>query len=303
MARSRSLKLSDKLAKNRRRDRPTFGEMMRAANQRAHEQANRRLGKRGEKSIRAAIAATAPVMDDSEPDVSLGHRMMRWLIGLALLPFGWVTTWTFFSQFSHAAIDRGFWQTSAFWYFATGALLMVGWFLSGLLQSVFLYLYVLGHELTHAIFVYLCRGKVTGFHVSLEGGYITTNKTNIIIALSPYFVPFWSAVVVGLYLIFRHTTGLPVYADKILFAATGFTWTFHFAWTLWMIPRDQPDLKENGTFLSLTVIYLANLLVMALLLCLAADNPWLSGKAFVHEWVRHAAVWGENLWLWTKNAG
>ncbi|BCU77315.1 hypothetical protein [Luteolibacter sp. LG18] len=299
MARSRPLKLSDKLAKNRRRDRPTFGEMMRTANQRAHDQANRRLGRRGEKSIQAAIAATAPVADD-DFDVSLGHRMMRWLAGLALLPIGWVTTWTFFSQFSHAALDRGFWQTSAFWYFATGALLMAGWFLSGLLQSVFLYLYVLGHELTHAIFVYLCRGKVTGFHVSLEGGYITTNKTNIIIALSPYFVPFWSAVVVAIYLLFRHTTGLPPYADKILFAATGATWTFHFAWTLWMIPRDQPDLKENGTFLSLVIIYLANLLVLVALLCLAADHPWPSAKAFAHEWVRHAAVWSEALWSWVK---
>ena len=36
---------------------------------------------------------------------------------------------------------------------------MAGWFWSGLLQSFFLYLYVLGHELTHAVFVWICRGK------------------------------------------------------------------------------------------------------------------------------------------------
>lgn len=304
MAQPRSIKLSDRLSKNRRRERLQFGEILRAANQRARDQANRRTNKRGHKSIRAAIASSGPTAPDTT-EHDLDHlpfinRLMRWICGLILIPFGWVTTWTFFEQFSHAAIDRGFWQTSAFWYFATGALLMGGWFLSGLLHSVFLYLYVLGHELTHAIFVYLFRGKVTDFHVSLEGGYITTNKTNLVIALSPYFVPFWSVVTVALFLLFRYTTGLPAHADKLLFAATGITWTFHFVWTLWMIPRDQPDLKENGTFFSLVVIYLANLLVMALLLCLAAESPLHSATAFGNEWIRHAAVWSENIWRWVR---
>lgn len=300
MAKPRPLKLSDRLGKNRRRDRLSFSEALRTANARAHDQTNRRLGRRGEKSIRAAIAATMPV--DDEMDVSGLQRAFRWLIGILLLPLGWVTTWTFLSQFSHAALDRGFWQTAAFWYFATGVLLMSGWFLSGLLKSAFLYVYVLGHELTHAVFVYLCRGKVTDFHVSVDGGYITTNKTNIVIALSPYFVPFWSVVSVLIYVLFRYTTGLPEYADKVLFALTGFTWTFHFVWTLWMIPRDQPDLKENGTFLSLVVIYLANLLVLVLLLCVASESPWQSAKIFGHEWVRHAAVGGEMAWRWMQSA-
>jgi hypothetical protein len=328
MARPRSIKLSDRLAENRRRPRPSFAEVLRAANQRAHDKANRRIGKRGQKSIQAenprtldqenrrldkkrgqksiqaAIASSSPAPSEvaegeHEFDrIPFLNRLMRWIFGLILVPFGVVTTFTFFGQFSQAAIDRDFWQTSEFWYFATGALVMGGWFFSGLLQSVFLYLYVLGHELTHAMFVYLFCGKVTEMHVSLEGGYITTNKTNLIIALSPYFVPFWSVVAVAIFMLFRHTTGLPVHADKVLFAATGVTWTFHFVWTLWMIPRDQPDLKENGTFFSLVVIYLANLLVMALLLCLASESPWQSARDFAHEWIRHAAVGGEIAWRW-----
>jgi hypothetical protein len=301
MAKARQSKLTEKRQVSRRGDRPTFGEMMRDANQRAHDRANRPLGRRAGKSIQAAIASTYPVIDEDDFKVSFLHRLVRWLMGMIVLPLGMITTWTFFSQFSQATLAHGFWQTAAFWYFATGVLLMAGWFLSGLLQPVFLYLYVLGHELTHAVFVYLCRGKVTGFHVSLEGGYITTNKTNLIIALSPYFVPFWSVVVVAIYTLFHHTTGLPSYADKILFAATGFTWAFHLAWTLWMIPRDQPDLKENGRFLSLTVIYLANLLVLVALLCVASDAPLTTAKAFVHEWVRHAVVSGGELARWIRS--
>ncbi len=54
-----------------------------------------------------------------------------------------------------------------------------------------------------------------------------------------------------------------------------------------MIPRDQPDLRENGTFLSLVIIYLANQLVLAALLC-AAARP-LGFAEFGQEWVANAA--------------
>lgn len=99
--------------------------------------------------------------------------------------------------------------------------------------------------------MWIFRGKVTAFHVSVEGGYITTNKSNLVIALSPYFVPFWSvvlAVIYGLARIFAEPN--PAW-DLAFYAAMGLTWTFHMVWTLWMIPRDQPDLRENGIFLSL----------------------------------------------------
>jgi hypothetical protein len=277
--------------KNQRRERASFQDVIRSANRRAHEKANRRGGNRGSKYIWVAVAE----MDhDTEPSEWL-RRLMRWSLALLLLPLCWVTTWTFLSRFSQATVYQEFWKSAEFWYFAVGALLMVGWFWSGLLQSFFLYLYVLGHELTHAVFVLLYRGKVTDFHVSTEGGYITTNKTNLVIALSPYFVPFWSVVFAVLYAVVRYFAGLSQEWDRALYSLMGLTWTFHMAWTLWMIPRDQPDLKENGTFLSLVIIYLANLLVLAGLLCVAADSPLQNTREFGMEWLRHAATWGDML--------
>ena len=246
---------------NQRRTTISFAQVMSLANRRAHERANRRSGRRELKSVRAAIAATA-MWRTMSGRWSGPARLTRWLAALVLLPLCWVTTWTFLSRFSHATVEQGFWQTAEFWYFATGALLMAGWFWSGLLQSFFLYLYVLGHELTHAVFVVLFRGQVTDFHVSTEGGYITTNKTNLVIALSPYFVPFWSVICAVVYAVLRLPADLKPGWDLAFYAVMGVTWTFHMVWTLWMIPRDQPDLKENGTFLSLVVIYLANLLVL-----------------------------------------
>ncbi|MDP3851115.1 MAG: hypothetical protein Q8Q59_11465 [Luteolibacter sp.] len=248
--------------------------------------------------MRAAIAATAA--EDEGNSVEWTRRMTRWLLGLVLLPPCWVTTWTFLSRFSHATMERGFWQTAEFWYFATGALSMIGWFWSGLLQSLFLYLYVLGHELTHAAFVVLFRGRVTNIHVSTEGGYITTNKSNLIIALSPYFVPFWSVVCAAVYAVLRLTLDLKPGWDLLFYGLMGATWTFHMVWTLWMIPRDQPDLRENGTFLSLVVIYLANLLVLVSLLCVAAESPLRDTRDFAQEWLRHAATWGDTFWRWSQ---
>ena len=285
---------------NQRRERISFAAVLSSANRRAHEQANRRSGRRELKSVRAAIAATA--MEDHAESLEWTTRLLRWLAGLTLLPLCWVTTWTFLSRFSQATLHQGFWQTAEFWYFATGGLVMAGWFWSGLAQSFFLYAYVLGHELTHAVFVVIFRGKVTDFHVSAEGGYITTNKTNLVIALSPYFVPFWSVICAVMYAVLRFTTDLRPGWDLAFYASMGVTWTFHMTWTLWMIPRDQPDLKENGTFLSLVIIYLANLLVLVALLCMAEAAPLRSVREFGHEWLRHAATWGDVILRWSASA-
>ena len=71
-------------------------------------------------------------------------------------------------------------------------------------------------------------------------------------------------------------------------------------WTIWMIPRDQPDLKENGTFLSLVIIYLANLLIMTGLLCISTGSVWENTQEFGMEWLRNAATWGDAFLRWVQ---
>lgn len=270
---------------NRRRRRQTFAEALRRANARAHERTNRRLGQRDLKHVRAAIAGPAIGYADAPPGPLT--RLARWMLGALLLPLCGVTSWTFFTQFSDATLDHGFWKMPAFWYFATGVLLMTGWFFTGLLRPVFLYLYVLGHELTHILFIWVFRGRVSDWGVSVDGGYVTTDKSNIVIALSPYFIPLWSALGVVVHALLGLAVELPPVSDKILFGWVGFFWAFHLLWTLWMIPRDQPDLKENGRFLSLVIIYLANLLLLAVLLC-AVGKP-IGFAEFGSQWVGNAA--------------
>jgi hypothetical protein len=93
---------------------------------------------------------------------------------------------------------------------------------------------------------------------------------------------------------------LPGEADLFFYAAIGASWSFHMAWTIWMIPRDQPDLKDNGTFLSLVLIYFGNLVVLIGLLCFASPNPFESLRDFGHTWFVTLMTWGDAAMGWLE---
>jgi hypothetical protein len=284
---------------NRKKMRPAASAgFLSAVSKRSHEKTNRRLYSRG-KPVWAALSAEEFV-DDSEALGFLGH-FLRFLLGCFLLPFCWMTTWVFLQRFSEAALEQGFWHSQQFWYFAVGAVLMLGWFFSKIGQSAFLYCYVFGHELTHAVFVKFFGGKVLDIDWSSEGGYVTTDKSNWLISLSPYFVPFWSIIALIVYLAVSLVSEIKPMGNQIFYGVIGATWSFHLAWTLWMIPRDQPDLKDNGTFLSLVLIYFGNLIVLILLLCCATPAPLESLRDFGYSWFGTALTWGDTSLRWAEN--
>ena len=57
----------------------------------------------------------------------------------------------------------------------------------------------------------------------------------------------------------------------------GVTWAFHLTFTCWMIPKNQTDLSDQGTFFSLVVIYLMNLLLLSVMLILASPQITFAG--------------------------
>ncbi len=283
-------KTTGKRTANRKRARNTEARgFFESLNRVSHEKTNRRLNSRG-KSVWASIAIEEYAETET---VGSGTHLFRASLILLLLPLFWITAWTFLMRFSHATVEQGFWQSAQFWYFAVGAITMLGWFWSGLAQPVFLYLYVFGHELTHAAFVKCFGGRILDMDWGIEGGYVTTDKTNWLIALSPYFVPFWSLIAVIVYVAASLFFEILPLGNHIFYGVVGATWAFHLAWTLWMIPRDQPDLKDNGTFLSLILICLGNLLVLTALLCLASPSPVESLQHFATSWITTALTWGD----------
>ena len=195
-------------------------------------------------------------------------RWVKFIFAIFLLPLCAVLTQTFFTAFARAAMTQGLWAAEEFWFFSLGAVLwLIAFF--GLSRPVILY--VFGHELTHALWVWMMGGRVSRFRVGRDGGHIVTNKNNFLIALAPYFFPLYSILAIATYGVLGFFYDVRPYG-RLLYAVIGVTWAFHFTFTCWMIPKNQTDLSDHGTFFSLVVIYLMNLTLLSVMLVLAAPQ-------------------------------
>jgi hypothetical protein len=200
-------------------------------------------------------------------------RWVKFVIGLFLLPFCAVLTQTFFTVFTRATLQQRLWAGEEFWFFALGAILwLIAFF--GLPRP--LLIYVFGHELTHAIWALLMGGRVSRFRVGRHGGHIVTDRNNFWIALTPYFFPIYSIIIIALYGGLSLFVNLQPYG-RLLYGLIGVTWTFHFTFTCWMIPKKQTDLTDQGTFFSLVIIYLMNLMLLSVMMVLASPQITFAG--------------------------
>ena len=207
-----------------------------------------------------------------EMQLDLPHgwgRTWRLLLGLlVLLPISVVMVFALLMQLYAAAPalgEWGFWMSDSVWFTMVGVLVFVSLTVMKLLEPLLMYLYVLGHELTHAIAILLSFGTVRDFKFDTNGGYVETESDNIFIALSPYFVPLWMLVWMGLLALANWASPFEQY-HAWFYAGFGFWWTFHVYWTLRIIPREQPDLLEKGAVLSALVILLMNIGILLVIL-------------------------------------
>jgi hypothetical protein len=249
----------------------------------------RRRRRQAARGTRLNTTLAAP----AEATLVVPVRWVKFVVGLFLLPLCYVLTAAFFSALLDAFTSQTpgrshFWATPEFWFFGLG---LICWLIIFFGLPRPLRIYVFGHELTHFVMVKIMGGHVSEFSVTREGGYIVSSKINTWIALAPYFVPIYSVFVVLLYGIVSSLCDLQPHAELatgILYGLLGLTWGFHATFTLSMIPRGQTDLAYGGTFFSLTVIYLMNLLVLSLLLILA--TRYVSFASFGRELLAHAAT-------------
>lgn len=254
----------------------------------------RRKPARADATVESMLASRTvdnPVRPPREFTLTSLYRLIGWIF---LLPACVITTHAFAIGFGDS-MGNSFWRTPAFWFFGMG---MVLWIIAFLALPRPVLLYVWAHEMTHAIFVILCGGKVRHIDCTSEGGYVLTDKNNVLISLAPYFFPFYTVIVVPVCLLIGGAVDLtvrlplPVVGDYgfrplwAVFLLIGITWGFHMTFTIWMIGKDQPDLRINGVFFSLTLIYLVNALVLAFLLIVA--SPDVSLTQFSQTWGRLA---------------
>jgi hypothetical protein len=157
-----------------------------------------------------------------------------------------------------------------------------GGFLAYLAVQIFfwkpLFIYVMGHELTHALAAVLQGGQADDLHVSTKGGKVRVNRSNFIVNLAPYFFPIYTALACLVW---------AVAADRFLpwiAALIGFTLAFHFALTLFSLKQHQSDIAEVGWFFAIPLILALNLVICVLVLRLVAPGPVSLRAYFLDSW-------------------
>lgn len=134
-----------------------------------------------------------------------------------------------------------------------------------------MWIYVFGHELTHALWTWLFGGRVKRFKASSNGGHVVVSKTNFLITLAPYFFPLYAVlVIVGFLLGHLIWDWSPFLAWFHLLL--GAAYAFHVTLTWNILQTRQTDITSQGRLFSAAVIFLGNVGVLLL------GIPWLTAE-------------------------
>ena len=127
------------------------------------------------------------------------------------------------------------------------------------------YIYVLGHEAVHAGMAWVFGGKIKSFKASEKGGSVTTDKSNAVIELGPYFVPIYAIIITVVY--FLIATSYSVNSSIFMFLI-GFALAFHVISTIEVMKVRQPDIVKSGYFFSIVLVYVLNIVVISFIFAL-----------------------------------
>ena len=206
-------------------------------------------------------------------------NFLRMLLGVALLPMCWGVVRAFCDSVVAAAGESGGITAESI------ALLggMLAFALCWMSVPHPVKTYVLGHELTHAIWGLLFGAVPSRLRVSESGGSVNLTKSNMLITLAPYFFPFYTFVVViaaiVTYAFVRPLPWLPLWMFMV-----GFTWAFHVLFTIETLSQRQPDVKLYGRVFSWVFIFLANVaLVLVFLAAVTSLSFAQLGGFLVHR--------------------
>lgn len=157
-------------------------------------------------------------------------------------------------------------------------------------------IYVLGHELTHAVWGLAFGARVSNLKVRSTGGSVTLTKSNVWITLAPYFFPFWTAIVAVIALLVRavmHFThpnaSLPL--PWLWMFAIGFTWCFHACFTIRSLMETQPDVQEYGRVFSWTLILACNIIGILVWIVCTTDVTMMAIVDRLLPYVASAYSW------------
>ncbi len=193
-------------------------------------------------------------------------KWVKMIAGIVLLPICLGTAEAVWMALTHSGSMTEVWMPML-----AGA---ACWVIVFLLLPKPMWVYVFGHELTHAVWTWIFGGSVKGFKARSSGGHVLTTKTNFLIALAPYFFPFYAVLVVVVFVIGEllwHWQRVYLPWFHLLLGAA---YAFHVTLTFEILKTRQTDITSQGWLFSAVIIFLGNALVLAI------GVPLLTGRGF-----------------------
>jgi hypothetical protein len=134
-----------------------------------------------------------------------------------------------------------------------------------------MWLYVFGHELTHALWTWVLGGRVKRFKASASGGEVVVTKNNFAIALAPYFFPLYAMLVVVVFFAGDRVWGWRAYVAWF-HLLLGAAYAFHLTLTWHILKTSQSDIRQQGYLFSGVIIFLGNVGVLLVGIPLLAER-------------------------------
>jgi len=135
------------------------------------------------------------------------------------------------------------------------------WVVIFLLMPKPMWIYVFGHELTHALWTWLFGGQVKKMKVTSKGGHVLISKTNFLIALAPYFFPLYAVIVIAVFAVGNLIWDWRHY-QVVFHLLIGAAYAFHITLTAQVLQTQQSDITSQGYLFSAVVIFLGNVCVL-----------------------------------------
>ena len=119
--------------------------------------------------------------------------------------------------------------------------------------------------------------------VTSKGGHVIITKSNFVIALAPYFFPFYVFL-----LVVAFGTGHLIWGWSkywvVFHLLLGLAYAFHVTLTIQVLQVEQSDVTEHGYLFSIVIIYLGNVLLP--LLCLPVLTSSVGLGTAIGWWFR-----------------
>jgi hypothetical protein len=194
-------------------------------------------------------------------------KWLKTIIGILLLPVCLGTARALWVELVHAGgMDRVWLPLLA------GA---ASWVVIFLMLPKPMWVYVFGHELTHAVWTWIYGGSVKHLKATSGGGHVITTKNNFVIALAPYFFPFYAVLVVAVFVIGDLIWGWRQAYGGWFHLLLGAAYAFHVTLTWEILKTRQTDITSQGYLFSGVIIFLGNALVLAVAVPLLAGHGLL----------------------------